>query len=143
MTCKTRKINRLFGYKYDPLTLKKIKDIPDYMIQRVTCSADKILRLINPQIKYIIEQVKSKITTSPLNKIPKTVATTSVHDSDDNFSDTSDVMDYFKKEERANDLIEKNSKKSEIIAKADNDDNVEGMDSSNNSSSSNSDNSDS
>ncbi|CAI2190440.1 8737_t:CDS:2, partial [Funneliformis geosporum] len=25
MTCKARKINKLFGYKYDPITLKKIK----------------------------------------------------------------------------------------------------------------------
>src|ERR1044071_2600834 len=31
-----------------------------------------------------------------MNKISLTVATTSAHDSDDNFSDTSDVTDYFK-----------------------------------------------
>ena len=36
MTCKARKINRLFGYKYDPVTLKKIKGIPEYMVNRVT-----------------------------------------------------------------------------------------------------------
>ncbi|RIA80131.1 hypothetical protein C1645_839244 [Glomus cerebriforme] len=72
MTCKARKINRLFGYKYDPATLTKIKGIPGYMVQRVTCSADKISRLTNPQIDYIIEQVKSKTITSPVNKISET-----------------------------------------------------------------------
>lgn len=30
------------------------------MIQQVTCSAGSILRLINPQIQYIIDQVNSK-----------------------------------------------------------------------------------
>ncbi len=30
---RTRKINKLFEYKYDPVTLKKIKDIEKYMIQ--------------------------------------------------------------------------------------------------------------
>ena len=42
MTCKARKINKLFGYEYDPVTLKKNKGIGGYMVQRVTCSADKI-----------------------------------------------------------------------------------------------------
>ncbi|CAI2187892.1 3935_t:CDS:2, partial [Funneliformis geosporum] len=94
-TCKARKINKLFSYEYDPVTLKKID-----------------------------EQVKSKIATSPVNKISETVATTSANDpSDDNFSDTSDITDYFK-EEGVNDLIEEDSKKSGIIAKADNDDDV-------------------
>src|ERR1041384_6701597 len=60
MTCKARKINKLFGYEYDPVTLKKIDGITGYMVNRVTCSADKISRLTNPQIDYIIEQVKSK-----------------------------------------------------------------------------------
>ncbi|CAI2197781.1 18850_t:CDS:2, partial [Funneliformis geosporum] len=96
MTCKARKINRLFGYKYDPITLKKIKGIPGYM-------------------------VKSKIATSPVNEISETVVTTSANDSsDDNFSDTSDITDYFKEEG----AIEEDSKKSGIIAKADNDDDV-------------------
>ncbi|CAI2168140.1 9611_t:CDS:2 [Funneliformis geosporum] len=83
MTYKARKINRLFEYKYDPITLKKIK-----------------------------EQVKSKTTTSPVNEISETVAINSVHDSDDNFSITSNITDYFKEEEEggANDSIEKSSK---------------------------------
>jgi hypothetical protein len=57
------------------------------MVQRVTCSADKISRLTNPQIDYIIEQVNSKITTSRVNEISESgsqrdrVATTSAHDS--------------------------------------------------------------
>ncbi|PKB96774.1 hypothetical protein RhiirA5_434266, partial [Rhizophagus irregularis] len=72
MTCKARKINRLFGHKYDPVTLKKIKGIPGYMVQRVTCSADKISRLTNPQIDYIIEQVKSKTITSHVSENSET-----------------------------------------------------------------------
>ena len=32
MTYKARKINKLFGYRYDPITLKKIKSIPEYMV---------------------------------------------------------------------------------------------------------------
>ena len=60
------------------------------MVQRITCSADKISKLTNPQIDYIIEQVKSKTITSPMNEISETMANTSTHDSDDNFSDTSD-----------------------------------------------------
>ena len=90
MTCKARKINRLFGYKYDPVTLKKIKGIPGYMVQRVTCSADKISRLTNPQIDYIIEQVNSKMVTSHVNEISSTVATTSAHDSSSDDSDTNE-----------------------------------------------------
>ncbi|CAI2198279.1 13965_t:CDS:2, partial [Funneliformis geosporum] len=98
MTSKARKINKLFGFEYDPITLKKIDGIPGYMVQRVICSADKISRLTNPQIEYIIEQVKSKriIDQSYENEIAST-------------------------EEGA---IEKDSKKSGIIAKADNDDDV-------------------
>ncbi|GES83341.1 hypothetical protein GLOIN_2v1489035 [Rhizophagus clarus] len=80
MTCKARKINKLFGYEYDPVTLKKNKGIPGYMVQRVTSSTDRISRLTNPQIEYIIEQVKSKTTTSPVNKISESMATTSTHD---------------------------------------------------------------
>src|SRR6266498_3848500 len=93
MTCKTRKINRLFGYKYDPVTLKKNKGIPGYLVQRVTCSADKISRLTNPQIDYIIEQIKSKTITSPVNKISESrdhVATTSAHDSNLDDSDANE-----------------------------------------------------
>ncbi|CAG8579902.1 16221_t:CDS:2, partial [Acaulospora colombiana] len=33
MTCKARKINKLFGYEYDPVTLKKIKGI-DYVTSK-------------------------------------------------------------------------------------------------------------
>ncbi|CAI2197360.1 4753_t:CDS:2, partial [Funneliformis geosporum] len=91
MVCKAKKINRLFGYKYDPITLKKIKG-----------------------------QIENN--TNPVNEISKMVATTSVYDSDDNFSNTSDITDYFKEEE-TNDSIKKGSKKSKIIAKTDNDDN--------------------
>ena len=32
ITCKVRKINKLFRYKYDLVTLKKIKGILEYMI---------------------------------------------------------------------------------------------------------------
>ncbi|GES94129.1 hypothetical protein GLOIN_2v1806926 [Rhizophagus clarus] len=67
-TCKARKINKLFGYEYDPVTLKKIDGIPGYMVNRITCSADSISRLTNPQIDYIIEQVNSKTTPSNNNK---------------------------------------------------------------------------
>jgi len=97
MTCRARKINKLFGYEYDPVTLKKIKDIGGYIVQRITCNADKISKLTNPQIDYIIEQVKSKTITSHVNEFSETVTTTSAHDSDDNFNDaSSDVTDYFK-----------------------------------------------
>ncbi|CAG8668052.1 22366_t:CDS:2 [Rhizophagus irregularis] len=83
---------------------------------RVTCSADKISRFTNPQIEFIIEQVKSK-TSDHQSRVNEIVATTSAHDSDDNFSDTSDDTDYFKEEEGANDSIEEGSK-------ADDDDDV-------------------
>ncbi|CAB4376273.1 unnamed protein product [Rhizophagus irregularis] len=63
ITSKARKINKLFGYEYDPVTLQKIKGIGGHMIQRVTYSVDSISRLTNPQIEYIIEQVKSKTIT--------------------------------------------------------------------------------
>ncbi|CAI2190235.1 1434_t:CDS:2, partial [Funneliformis geosporum] len=56
------------------------------------------------------------------NEIASTIANTSANNpSDDNFSDTSNITDYFK-EEGANDSAEgeKDSKKSRIIAKADN-----------------------
>lgn len=54
------------------------------MIQWITCSVDRISRLTNAQIKYIIEQVKSKIITSHVNEISKIVATISTYNSDDN-----------------------------------------------------------
>ena len=50
------------------------------MVQRVTCSADKISKLTNPQIDYIIEQVKSKTITSYVNEISETMANTSAND---------------------------------------------------------------
>ncbi len=55
MICKARKINKLFGYEYDSVTLKKINDIAGYMVNWITCNADRILKLTNSQIKYIIE----------------------------------------------------------------------------------------
>ena len=69
MTCKARKINKLFGYEYDPETLKKINGIGWDMIHRVTCSADSISRLTNPQIRYIIDYVTSKIVNIVNNQI--------------------------------------------------------------------------
>ncbi|CAI2193216.1 7852_t:CDS:2, partial [Funneliformis geosporum] len=99
ITSKARKINKLFGYEYDPVTLQKIKGIGRHMIQRVTYSVDSISRLTNPQIEYIIEQ-------SYENEIASTIANTSANNpSDDNFSDTSNITDYFK-EEGANDSAE-------------------------------------
>ncbi len=116
MTSKVRKINKLFGFEYDPVTLKKINDIGGYMIQRITCSANKISRFTNSQIQYIIDQFKLKTITSHMNKISETMATTSTYDSDDNFSDTSDVTNYFKKEEGTNESTEEISKMSEVCA---------------------------
>ncbi|PKK67660.1 hypothetical protein RhiirC2_783240 [Rhizophagus irregularis] len=88
MTCKARKINKLFEFEYDPVTLKKVND-----------------------------QVNSKMITSDhqsrVNKTSDTMATsTSTHDSDDISSDTSDITVYFdeevfKEEEGTNELIEK------------------------------------
>src|SRR5436305_13521845 len=40
MTCKTRKINRLCEYKYDLVTLKKIKGILPY--KKTVCVFDKV-----------------------------------------------------------------------------------------------------
>ncbi|CAI2188616.1 20229_t:CDS:1, partial [Funneliformis geosporum] len=100
MTCRARKINKLFGYEYDPVTLKKIDGMPGYMVNRVTCNAYSISKLTNPQIQYIIDQVKLKTITSHVNETSETMANTSANDpSDDNFSNTSDVTDYFKEEE--------------------------------------------
>src|SRR4051794_14816127 len=90
ITCKAQKINKLFGYEYDSVTLKKIDGIPGYMVNRVTCSAYSISKLTNPQIDYIIEQVKSKTTTSPVNGISESVATTSAHDSNSDDSDANE-----------------------------------------------------
>src|SRR4051794_32627053 len=92
LTCKARKINKLFGYEYDPVTLEKNKGIPGYMVQRVTCSADRISRLTNPQIEYIIEQVKLKTIAdqSRVDETSESVATTSAHDSNSDDSDTND-----------------------------------------------------
>ncbi|CAB5346758.1 unnamed protein product [Rhizophagus irregularis] len=64
MTCKARKINKLFGYEYDPVSLEKNNGIGWDMIPRVTCSVDSISRLTNSQIKYIIDQVKLKPVNS-------------------------------------------------------------------------------
>src|SRR5215212_7630375 len=88
------------------------------MVQQITCSTDKISKLTNLQIDYIIEQVKSKTITSRVNEISETMANTSANDpnSDDNFSDTSDVTDYFKEEEGTNESTEEVSKMSEVCA---------------------------
>ncbi|CAI2186908.1 17468_t:CDS:10 [Funneliformis geosporum] len=91
MTCKARKINKLFGYEYDPKTLKRIDGIPGYMVNQVTYSVDSISRLTNSQIEYIIEQVKSKTITSSVNEISEPVVNASANDpADDNFSDASE-----------------------------------------------------
>ncbi|CAG8471214.1 5667_t:CDS:10 [Ambispora gerdemannii] len=57
ITSKARKINKLFGYDYDPVTLKKNKGIGWHMVNRVTYSADTSSRLTNLQIQYTIDQV--------------------------------------------------------------------------------------
>ncbi|CAB4406863.1 unnamed protein product [Rhizophagus irregularis] len=61
MTRKARKINKLFGYRYDSVTLKKIK-----------------------------EQVNSKMIASHVNEISSTIATTSAHDSNSDDSDANE-----------------------------------------------------
>ncbi|RIA92585.1 hypothetical protein C1645_736232 [Glomus cerebriforme] len=111
MTCKARKINMLFGYEYDPVTLKKNKGISGYIVQQVTCSVDRILRLINPQIDYIIEQVNLKMTTSDhqshVDKTFEIMVTISANDpnSDDADSDAnkSDSDVYFKSDDSDSD----------------------------------------
>ncbi|RIA96776.1 hypothetical protein C1645_814978 [Glomus cerebriforme] len=79
-----------------------------YMVNQVTCSADRISKLTNPQIEYIIEQVKLKTITSPVNEISETIAITSAYgsnsdDSDVNESDSnankSDSDIYFKSDD--------------------------------------------
>ncbi|PKK57142.1 hypothetical protein RhiirC2_798605 [Rhizophagus irregularis] len=64
MTCKARKINRLFGHKYDPVTLKKIK-----------------------------EQVKSKTITSHVSKNSET-SEKSLPIPEENSSLSADLDDY-------------------------------------------------
>ncbi|RIA96360.1 hypothetical protein C1645_733357 [Glomus cerebriforme] len=113
-------------YRYDPVTLKKIKGIPGYMVQRVTCSADKISRLTNPQIDYIIEQVNSKMIASHVNEISLTVAITSAHDSNsddfntnesDSDANKSDSDVYFKSDDS-----DANKSDSDIYFKSDDSD---------------------
>src|SRR5437763_8240930 len=69
ITSKARKINKLFGYDYDPITLKKIKGIGWHMVNRVTYSADSISRLTNLQIQYIIDRVNLTVTNKTANNI--------------------------------------------------------------------------
>ena len=69
ITSKARKINKLFGYDYDPITLKKIKGIGWHMVNRVTYSADSISRLTNLQIQYIIDRVNLTVTNKTVNNI--------------------------------------------------------------------------
>ena len=69
ITSKARKINKLFGYDYDPITLKKIKGIGWHMVNRVTYSADSISRLTNLQIQYIIDRVNLTVTNKTVNNV--------------------------------------------------------------------------
>ncbi|CAB4427754.1 unnamed protein product [Rhizophagus irregularis] len=69
ITSKARKINKLFGYDYDPITLKKIKGIGWHMVNRVTYSADSISRLTNLQIQYIIDRVNLNVTNKTMNNV--------------------------------------------------------------------------
>ncbi|EXX64496.1 uncharacterized protein OCT59_003319 [Rhizophagus irregularis] len=69
ITSKARKINKLFGYNYDPITLKKIKGIGWHMVNRVTYSADSISRLTNLQIQYIIDRVNLNVTNKTVNNV--------------------------------------------------------------------------
>ncbi|GES93752.1 hypothetical protein GLOIN_2v1695250 [Rhizophagus clarus] len=93
ITSKARKINKLFGYEYDPVTLQKIK-----------------------------EQVKSKTITSSVNEISEPVATTSAHysNSGDNFRDTSDDTDYFKSDNESD--SDANNSDSDVYFKSDDSD---------------------
>ncbi|RHZ54529.1 hypothetical protein Glove_426g9 [Diversispora epigaea] len=75
MTCKVRKINKLFGYEYDLVTLKKINGIGWHIVNRVTCSADSISKLTNPQIQYIIDYVTSKTVNNVNNQESKSTET--------------------------------------------------------------------
>ncbi|CAG8778060.1 3973_t:CDS:2, partial [Racocetra persica] len=107
ITYKARKINKLFGYKYDSVNLKKNKNI---------------------------EQIKSKTITdqSHIDKIFETIATTSTYNSDDIFRRRRDnelIEDDSKKSEKNEARIEKekqNKISSNIVtlAKADNYDDV-------------------
>ncbi|CAG8664721.1 6652_t:CDS:1, partial [Diversispora eburnea] len=65
----------LFGYEYDPVTLKKINGIGWHMVNRVTCSADSISRLTNPQIQYIIDYVTSKTVNNVNDQESKSTET--------------------------------------------------------------------
>src|SRR6266496_811161 len=69
ITSKARKINKLFGYDYDPITLKKIKGIGWHMVNRVTYSADSISRLTNLQIQYIIDRMNLTVTNKTVNNV--------------------------------------------------------------------------
>lgn len=69
ITSKTRKINKLFGFDYNPITLKKIKGIGWHMVNQVTYSADSISRLINLQIQYIIDRVNLTVTNKTVNNV--------------------------------------------------------------------------
>src|SRR3989440_559007 len=69
ITSKARKINKLFGYDYDPIILKKIKGIGWHIVNQVTYSADSISRLTNLQIQYIIDRVNLTVTNKTANNI--------------------------------------------------------------------------
>ena len=109
-----RKINKLFEYKYDSVSLKKIKGISRHIIQLVTYNTDKISKLINSQIDYIIEQVKLKTITN--QSCENEIFLIIINDSNlnDNFSNILDIIDYFKKEEETNKSIKEISKISEV-----------------------------
>ncbi|RIA92379.1 hypothetical protein C1645_804697 [Glomus cerebriforme] len=91
ISCKARKFNKLFGYEYDPVTLQKNNGIGWYMIERITCSADSISRLTNIQIRYIIDQTKSK-TINNVNDRKDSENVNIVNDQDNSVIDSSDEL---------------------------------------------------
>ena len=66
---KQSKEDQLFGYDYDPITLKKIKGIGWHIVNRVTYSADSIFRFTNLQIQYIIDRVNLTVTNKTVNNV--------------------------------------------------------------------------
>ncbi len=50
ITCRVRKINKLFEYKYNPVTLKKIESIGRHIIQLIICNNNIISRFTNSQV---------------------------------------------------------------------------------------------
>ncbi|RIA88518.1 hypothetical protein C1645_826253 [Glomus cerebriforme] len=69
ITSKVRKINKLFGYDYDPVTLRKNEGIGWHVVNRIAYSADSISRLTNLQIQYIIDQVNLTADNETVNNV--------------------------------------------------------------------------